>query len=227
MLILQDSQQEVVSKMEKTIKDQVSSQIVEKKSKFIANFIYVSSLEEAEEKLESIRKKYREARHHCYAYRIKQENGIIERASDDGEPKGTAGAPILNIIQKNEFINVLLVVTRYFGGILLGTGGLVKAYSEATLEAMKQAKCVIEKIGIEWEIEIPYSDLETLEYYCRENDILIIEKDYDNKIKCKLELTEEEKDKIVRQKEEIKIRIENSQIIRQKNIRKHEYISKN
>ena len=110
-------------------------ELVEKKSKFIANAIYLESKEDAENKLNIIKRKYHDARHNCYAYRILEDDKISERSSDDGEPSGTAGGPMLNILQKNNLCNVLVVVTRYFGGILLGTGGLVRAYSGATLGA--------------------------------------------------------------------------------------------
>ena len=90
--------------------------------------------------------------------------GVVNRFSDDGEPSGTAGAPILNIINKNDLINVVVVVTRYFGGILLGTGGLVKAYSEATIEAIKNAEFVVEELGYELNLEINYSDFEKFNY---------------------------------------------------------------
>ena len=114
--------------MFKTIKDNAQGLYIEKKSKFIANTFHVTSIEEAEELINNIKKKYHAARHNCYAYRILNEALVIERQSDDGEPSGTAGAPMLNILSKKELVNVLVIVTRYFGGILLGTGGLVKAY---------------------------------------------------------------------------------------------------
>ena len=129
----------------KTIKENVNAQISEKKSKFIADLIYVSSEEEAQANLEQIRKKYYDARHHCFAYRILEKDTILERASDDGEPSGTAGTPMLNLLSKNDLMNVLLVVTRYFGGILLGTGGLVRAYTEASQQAIKKASIVTQK----------------------------------------------------------------------------------
>ena len=157
--------------MLKTIKENVEAEIVEKKSKFIANLIYVKSQEEAEEHLKSIRKKHYDAKHHCYAYSIMTKDGIINRSSDDGEPSGTAGAPMLNIINKNELINVLVVVTRYFGGILLGTGGLVKAYSDSTLKAIENADFVIEERGYEVRLEINYNDFDKLSYYCKMNNI--------------------------------------------------------
>ncbi len=127
-----------------TIKEEVTAQIVEKKSKFISDLCYVSTIEDAESKIAQIHKKYYDAKHHCYAYRIQTKDGIVEKASDDGEPSGTAGAPMLNLLKKQNLSNVIIIVTRYFGGILLGTGGLVRAYTEATKEALNKAKIVIE-----------------------------------------------------------------------------------
>lgn len=207
--------------MLKTIKENTSSEIVEKKSKFIANLFYVQSQEEAEEKIKEIRKKYHDARHNCYAYSIMTKDGIINKMSDDGEPSGTAGNPMLNIILKKELINVLVIVTRYFGGILLGTGGLVRAYSDATLEAIEKAEFVIEQIGYELEIIINYQDFEKIEYYCEKNKLSIINIEYGEKIKCNIEVTKEEKDKIVVLKEEGTLKIEELNIIKEKNIRKN------
>lgn len=126
--------------MFKSIKENSTAEVVEKKSKFIANIFYVESREEAENIIKEINKKYHDARHNCYAYRVITSEGIIEKASDDGEPSGTAGAPMLNILSKNELLNVLVIVTRYFGGILLGTGGLVKAYSESCSLGLEKAR---------------------------------------------------------------------------------------
>ena len=207
--------------MLKTIKENTSSEIVEKKSKFIANLFYVQSQEEAEEKIKEIRKKYHDARHNCYAYSIMTKEGIINKMSDDGEPSGTAGNPMLNIILKKELINVLVIVTRYFGGILLGTGGLVRAYSYATLEAIEKAEFVIEQIGYELEIIINYQELEKIEYYCEKNKLSIVNIEYGEKIKCNIEVTKEEKDKIVELKEEGTLKIEDYKIIKEKNIRKN------
>lgn len=208
--------------MLKTIKENVQEEVVEKKSKFIADLIYVQSTKEAEEELKKIKKKYHDARHHCYAYSVMTSNGIVNRASDDGEPSGTAGAPMLNIINKNELINVLIVVTRYFGGILLGTGGLVKAYSESTIKAIEAATLVSEQRGYEISLDVNYNDYEKLCYYCKNNNIKIINSDYGEKINCKLEVTKEENEKIIKEQEELKLNfaIENYKIIEEKNIRK-------
>ncbi len=128
----------------KTINENVTTQIVEKKSKFICDLIYVSSLAEAQEAIQKIQKKYYDAKHHTFAYRLQTKNGIVEKSSDDGEPTGTAGAPMLNLLKKSELVNCIAVVTRYFGGILLGTGGLVRAYSEVTKQAIENANIVEE-----------------------------------------------------------------------------------
>ena len=116
-----------------------SGEITEKKSRFIANVYEIHSEEEALKILESVRKKYYDARHNCYAYVLGARNET-QRFSDDKEPQGTAGKPILEVITKQGFHNTLIVVTRYFGGILLGTGGLVRAYTQAAGEGLHQAE---------------------------------------------------------------------------------------
>ena len=205
----------------KTIKNDLSNEIVEKKSKFIANIFYIETEEEAKEKLKEIKAKYYDARHNCYAYSIMNENGIISRSSDDGEPSGTAGSPMLNILQKRELINVLVIVTRYFGGILLGTGGLVKAYSEATILAIDNAELVTEERGYELEVVLQYQDFDKFQYYCQKNNIEIVNVEYDEKIRCRIELTIEEKDKLIELKEENNFRIDKIENLKEKNIRKN------
>lgn len=207
--------------MLKTIKENTSAEIVEKKSKFIANLFYIQSQEEAEEKIKEIRKKYHDARHNCYAYTIMTKEGIINRMSDDGEPSGTAGNPMLNILLKKELVNVLVIVTRYFGGILLGTGGLVRAYSDATIDAIEKASLVVEELGYEIELTVNYQEFEKIQYYCEKNALSIINTDYGEKIKCYIEVTIEEKDKIIKLKEEGSLKIEECKIIKEKNIRKN------
>ena len=167
-----------------TIEENVSTEIVEKKSKFIANLFYVETVEEAENIIKKKKKKYFDARHNCIAYRVLENGQIIEKASDDGEPSGTAGAPMLNILQKNEFANVLIIVTRYFGGILLGTGGLVRAYSDSLLKAIENSKKVIKCLGQQYEIEIDYSEFENFKYYCKKNNIYIEKLEYGEDIVC-------------------------------------------
>lgn len=179
-----------------SIKENVQTEIVVKKSKFICNLIKVESQEEAEEHIKKIKKKYYDARHNCVAYRVIEDEQVVEKSSDDGEPSGTAGGPILNILQKNNFGNILVVVTRYFGGILLGTGGLVRAYSDATLDAIDAAEKVEISVGIEAEIELDYNNLESFKYYCKKNNIYIKDYDYSEKIICKIQLEEGNKERL-------------------------------
>ena len=206
----------------KTIKQEhIEAEITEKKSKFIANVFYVKTQEEAEEKIKEIRKKYYDARHNCFAYSITLKDKVITKSSDDGEPSKTAGAPILNVITGNELSNILIIVTRYFGGILLGTGGLVKAYTNASLEALKMAEYVTEKNGFELKIKINYIDIEKLKYYCQKNNINIIKTDYEEFIECILEVTNDEKDKIISNNQENSFNILDYKIVQEKNIRKN------
>lgn len=123
----------------KVITENSTAEIVEKKSRFIANVFYVESAEDAENKLNEVRKKYYDAKHNCYAYIIGK-SGDIVKSSDDGEPQGTAGHPMLDILKGENLTNCIAIVTRYFGGILLGTGGLVRAYSDSLKAALKIAK---------------------------------------------------------------------------------------
>ena len=161
-----------------TIQKNVSYEIVEKKSKFIANIFYVESKEEAEEMIKKVSKQYHDAKHNCYAYRIFTKEGIIEKASDNGEPSGTASAPMLTILAKQQLANILVVVTRYFGGILLGTGGLVRAYSSACTLALEQAEMIQKNIMEEYKIEIKYEDIDQFKYFAKKYNMLILKEEY-------------------------------------------------
>ena len=172
--------------MYKTIKENVSAELVEKKSKFIANLFYIESREEAEDIIKMQKKKYYDARHNCYAFRVLGEDGIIEKSSDDGEPSGTAGAPMLNILSKMEITNILVIVTRYFGGILLGTGGLVKAYSNSTKLALEKAEKSMLEEGFVYKLELNYSDLENFKYFMKNNEIKILKEEYFENVKLSI-----------------------------------------
>lgn len=181
-----------------TIKDNVEIEIVVKKSKFIANFIKVTSKEQAEQEIKKIKKKYFDARHNCIAYRILEDEKKTERFSDDGEPSGTAGSPMLNILQKENLVNVLIVVTRYFGGILLGTGGLVRAYSDSLQKAIEESELLELTIGREYEVRLEYNYFEKFKYYCKNNDINIKDTIYTEEIVCKIEMEEEKKEQLLK-----------------------------
>ncbi len=173
----------------RSIENNAEAIVIEKKSKFIANIFYVESVREAEEIIEKTRKKYYDARHNCYAYRIMQEDNLIEKQSDDGEPSGTAGVPMLNILSKKELVNVIVIVTRYFGGILLGTGGLVRAYSEATKKALENTNEIEIEKGYIVEAIVEYEMQKKFEYACEKRKINIISKEYAEKIKNIIEIS--------------------------------------
>lgn len=203
-----------------TIKQPVQAEIVEKKSKFIANLFRVESVQEAEERIKEIKKKYFDAKHNCMAYRIHKDNRIFEKSSDDGEPSGTAGAPMLNIFQKNNLSNILIIVTRYFGGILLGTGGLVRAYSDCLLKAIEESHLVNLCFGTEMLITTNYSDFERFKYYCRNHDILITNVEYCEWIHCKIELEDAKKEKLLKDFETKNIILKDLKVLTKKYISK-------
>ena len=183
--------------MYNTIAENSTYELVEKKSKFIANLIYIESKEDAESIIKEYKKKYYDARHNCYAYRVFNDNEIYEKSSDDGEPSGTAGAPMLNLLQKKDLCNVIIIVTRYFGGILLGTGGLVRAYSGASLGVIDNAKKAGIEQGVEIEIEVDYPNYQGLQYYCNKNNITIKDTEYNENISCSLQMSNSIKDKFI------------------------------
>lgn len=204
--------------MFKTINQNVSSEIIEKKSKFIANVYYVETVEEAEDKLKEVKKTYFDARHNCYAFSIYTKDGIINRFSDDGEPSGTAGAPMLNILNSKGLTNILVVVTRYFGGILLGTGGLVRAYTGALQEALNKIVEIEKDIGLETKIEVSYSDFEKFKYYLKQNEIKLLNSEYSENIVSIIEITEEKLQKIKINRNELNFKILSINILREKYI---------
>lgn len=190
-----------------TIKEDVETEIVEKKSKFIGHLFYVESAEEAEQKIKEMKKKYFDARHNCIAYRVLEQGKLIEKSNDDGEPSGTAGAPMLNILQKNNMVNIVIIVTRYFGGILLGTGGLVRAYSNCLMLAIENSIKISKYMGVELEVKLEYKEFENFKYYCKNNDINIINLQYNENIVCQIELEEAKKQKLIKDFETKKINL--------------------
>ena len=178
-----------------TILANSSSELEIKKSKFIANVIKITDEQDAKEKLNQIRKEYSDARHNCYAYIVydNETKTKIEKSSDDREPSGTAGIPMLTLLQKNNLVNVLIVVTRYFGGILLGTGGLVRAYTDSSKQALEAAKIIELQYGEILEYCIEYDEFEYFKYICEKNNIEIVKTEYSNNIKAIIKLKEEDK----------------------------------
>jgi len=196
----------------KTIIEGKTAEVTEKKSRFIANIFHVENVTEADEKIKQINKKYYDAKHNCYAYIV---DGI-EKCSDDGEPSKTAGAPMLDILKKNQFTNVLVIVTRYFGGILLGTGGLVRAYSEATKRAIENSDVVKIVSGERYIIEVSYENVNNVLYWCNKLNIKICENVYETSIKLTIESTKEDKEKLINNVEIENIKVVNSNIFIEK-----------
>ncbi len=154
----------------------------EKKSEFIANVFPVETEEQALEHLNDIKKQYKDARHNCFAYIIK-ENGVLkERYSDDGEPSGTAGMPILEVLRREELINVIVVVTRYFGGTLLGTGGLVKAYGKSTKDGILDAQIIEKSLYNKFVYDVAYDVSGKLQFAILQNNCIIENIDYNEQV---------------------------------------------
>jgi len=160
-----------------TIFENSTGEIVVKKSRFIASLFPVESEDAVNEIIESIRKKYWDATHNCYAYIVGTVNPIM-RFSDDGEPSRTAGKPMLDILLAHRLTNVLAVVTRYFGGTLLGTGGLVKAYQGAVLEGLKNSKIITKQLGYKTSVTTDYNSIGKLQHFAATENIAILSCDY-------------------------------------------------
>jgi uncharacterized YigZ family protein len=154
----------------KTILKQGCGEVEEKRSRFIAVAVHAETEEEALAFIESIRKKHYDARHNCWAYII-GEKGELERASDDGEPQKTAGQPILSVLRGAELKNVCCVVTRYFGGTLLGTGGLVRAYTDSARLAVENAEIITNKVGRLLTVATDYVGLGKIQYILAQEDL--------------------------------------------------------
>ena len=158
-----------------------NGEVVEKKSRFIAEVYPVSSEDEAMGYLEQTKKKYWDARHHCWAYVIGR-NPASERMSDDGEPAGTAGKPILEVIRGRRLTDVLVIVTRYFGGTLLGTGGLVRAYTASAAEGLKHSEIITKIQGFKLRIETNYTDIGKIQYLLGKRGIAQLDCSYTDKV---------------------------------------------
>ncbi len=148
-----------------TLEKEASASFIEKKSEFIGYACPCKTEQEALDFIAKIRKKHADAKHNVYAYQIKENN--IARFTDDGEPQGTAGMPVLDIIKKTGFTDACIVVTRYFGGILLGTGGLVRAYSHAAKLAVEAAHVITYERFITCEVICDYTDYDKIRAFCQ------------------------------------------------------------
>lgn len=173
-----------------SIKNNVKNEINIKRSKFICHLYKINSTEEAKEIIDNINLEYKDATHNCYAYIC----GVNKKYSDDGEPSGTAGAPMLNILEVQELDNILAIVTRYFGGIKLGANGLVHAYLDSVKLALEQSEIISLINGIEIEITFNYDNTKQIDYLLK--DEIIISKEYNNEIKYIIHSKDDIKDKL-------------------------------
>ena len=155
-----------------------TGEVVEKKSRFIGETAQVTDEEQAAAFVEGIRKKFYDARHHCFAYVIGAD-GKLMRAADDGEPQGTAGKPMLEVLTGRGLANTIVVVTRYFGGTLLGTGGLVRCYTAAAQAALDNSVIVEKKPGTRGVVRADYAEIGKLQYLFNELQIPVLDTFYE------------------------------------------------
>lgn len=178
---------QVIEDTYKTIEEQGEAIYTEKRSKFLAFAIPVTAVEQVKEYVEAYQKKYYDARHVCYAYRL-GERGDQERANDNGEPSGTAGKPILGQIHSKELTNVLVVVVRYFGGVKLGTSGLIVAYRLAAAEALEAVPHIEKTINKEITLRFSYPLLNDVLRIVKEEAPKVVEQVFDNECVVRLSM---------------------------------------
>jgi len=172
------------------VKKESNHTIIIDKSKFICYLNRVFSEEEAKTYLLQIKKLHPSATHHCYAFLIGERNEI-QRSNDNGEPSGTAGIPILECLRKNDMNDTIAIVVRYFGGIKLGAGGLIRAYSKSTSEALKHTVITQKCDTFRFQITFDYSFIGKLDYYVSQNNILVLDKQYEEKVTYVLRSTDD------------------------------------
>ena len=172
------------------IEKEAFGEITVKKSRFIASIKNVSSEEEANKYIKDKKKEYHDARHNCSCYIIGK--GDIEKSSDDGEPSGTAGRPMLDVIKGKGLYNVVAVVTRYFGGVLLGTGGLIRAYQGAVSEALEHAEILTTKSVTVIEVKSDYNNWGKIENLCRSNNYNVDDVVFAENVKSRIDIPVDE-----------------------------------
>ena len=179
-----------ISENYKTIEGEIKDEFEIEKSVFITNIKYVESEDEALSFIEKIKEKYKDANHNCHSYIINQKPEI-KRYSDDGEPQGSAGLPMLSVLEKEELFNLVAVVTRYFGGKKLGKGGLVRAYTKGVSDCL-DGKITYRKIFIESKIIFDYNLLGIIENFLNEKNYIIIEKNFLENVRINLYIKKED-----------------------------------
>ena len=170
------------------IRNNIDDEQIIKNSRFITRLVKITKKDEVEDILNNVKKEYPKATHYCYAYIVND----YKKASDDGEPGGTAGMPILNVLEKEDMTSVIAIVVRYFGGIKLGAGGLVRAYSSSVRDALKKADKILLIEGVQIKITIPYDKQNELNYILKDSEI--VDKTFTDKvtyiINCSKEMSE-------------------------------------
>lgn len=167
----------------KRISNNIENTIIIKNSKFITNLFIVENIEEVNKYLNLIKDKYRDANHNCYAYIVDN----IRKCSDDGEPSGTAGIPMMKVLEHKELNNVLVIVTRYFGGIKLGAGGLVRAYTNSVSKTLDIVNIIDTIKGYNIDIIFNFNDIKHIDYLLK--DIKILNKEYKDIVKYNLNVS--------------------------------------
>jgi uncharacterized YigZ family protein len=179
----------------KTIISNSSGSYKEKGSRFVSVAIPVSDQEQIKPIIDKIRKEHHDARHHCYAYMLGHER-LIWRVNDDGEPSGTAGKPILGQINSHGLTNLIIVVSRYFGGTLLGVSGLINAYKTAAASALENAKVIEKTVNEYYELTFPFSSLKDVMKVLKEENLGQSEQIFDLECRLKLNFRVSVKDKV-------------------------------
>lgn len=179
-----------------------NNEIVIKKSRFLTHIKRTVSEEEAKDFIDEIKKEHKAANHNCSAYIIGK-SALIQKADDDGEPQGTAGVPILEVLKKEELYNVTVVVTRYFGGIKLGGGGLIRAYSQSASAAVVAAGKVIEVPVVPLTVSLDYTFTSKFEHFLGNTEASIVSTDYTDKVTYLIHVKEKGADDIVNTLKEI------------------------
>ena len=177
------------------------SEFTEKRSRFISHIWRVETEAEARERIEEMKKRYYDARHNCWCYLL-QEGGVV-RYSDDGEPQGTAGQPMLNVFQRESVTNVCCVVTRYFGGVLLGTGGLVPAYTTATSRALEAAEVVTVRSVVALDVTVDYGLYERADLLIRAAGGKLAEPEFTDKVTLRWQMPEHTEGPLLTQLQEL------------------------
>jgi len=178
-----------------TIKQNIEQETVINKSRFITYLFKVENEDEAKKKIDEIKALHKDATHNCSAYTV-GDSHQIQKANDDGEPSGTAGVPMLESLKKNDIHNVVAIVTRYFGGIKLGSGGLIRAYQGRVSEAIQLAGKVIYKNGMMIQVTLPY-ELSGKFEHAIDDKFIIINQTYTDKVMYDVQLVSEDKDEFI------------------------------